>query len=362
MARRAGPAGHHACAQQSVTMRVAVTGGAGYIGSVITEILLSSGHEVLVLDDLSKGHRDAVSPQAEFMEVGLSERGPVAAALKSYGIEAVIHMAAYSLVGESVTAPERYYANNVVAGLSLLDAMLEAKVNRLVFSSTAAVYGEPEQQPIDESAATVPTNTYGETKLAFERALGWYAGAHGLRSVSLRYFNAAGATATNAERHDPETHLIPLVLRVAAGALPHVTIFGDDYATRDGTCVRDYIHVEDLAHAHVLALLARTTTGCQVYNLGCGGAGHTVREVIEVATSVTGRPIPVRYASRRAGDPPILIASSARIQHDLGWQPRQDLRHMVSSAWQAMKRSWRGRAPRPHSQLHSTGRHRAQRG
>ena len=318
-------------------MRVAVTGGAGYIGSVITEVLLSSGHDVLVLDDLSKGHRDAVPAEAEFAELGLSQRTPVAAALRSFRAEAVVHMAAYSLVGESVTAPQRYYANNVVAGLSLLDAMLEAGVGRLVFSSTAAVYGEPEQQPIDESAATAPTNPYGETKLAFERALRWYAGAHGMRSVSLRYFNAAGATAKNAERHDPETHLIPLVLQVATGALPHVTIFGDDYPTRDGTCVRDYIHVEDLAHAHVLALLAPTAVGaCQVYNLGCGGAGHTVREVVDLAAKITGRPIPTRHAPRRAGDPPVLIASSNRILRDLDWRPQQDLRAIVSSAWRAM--------------------------
>ena len=318
-------------------MRVAVTGGAGYIGSVITEVLLSTSHAVLVLDDLSKGHRDAISPQAEFVEVGLSERRRVADALRSFGTEAVIHMAAHSLVGESVTSPERYYGNNVVAGLALLDALLEAEVDRLVFSSTAAVYGEPEQQPIDEGAATVPTNPYGETKLAFERALRWYAAAHGMRSVSLRYFNAAGATAQNSERHDPETHLIPLVLKVAAGSLPFVTIFGDDYATRDGTCVRDYIHVEDLARAHVLALPAQTTAGtCQVYNLGCGGEGHTVREVIDVARAITGRPIPVRQVARRPGDPAVLIASSTRIQRDLGWQPRHDLRAIVSSAWKAM--------------------------
>jgi UDP-glucose 4-epimerase len=319
-----------------MTMRVAVTGGAGYIGSVVTEILLSDGHEVLVLDDLSKGHRDAVSPQADFVELGLAERGPVAAALKAFGAEAVIHMAAFSLVGESVAKPERYYANNVLAGLALLDAMLEARVGSLVFSSTAAVYGEPEQQPIDEAAATVPTNPYGETKLAFERALRWYAGAHGLRSVSLRYFNAAGATAKNAERHDPETHLIPLVLQVAAGLLPHVTIFGNDYATRDGTCVRDYIHVEDLARAHVLALLGQSTAGCRAYNLGCGGAGHTVREIVDVATKITGRSIPVQHADRRAGDPPVLIASSTRIRQDLGWRPRHDLGSIVSSAWKAM--------------------------
>ncbi len=320
-------------------MRVAVTGGAGYIGSVVTEVLVDQGHDVLVIDDLSKGHRDAVPDEARFVQAGLADHRTIAAALRSFKAEAVIHMAAYSLVGESVARPERYYANNVVAGLSLLDAMRDAAINRLVFSSTAAVYGEPAEQPIEETAATAPTNPYGETKLAFERALRWYADAHGLRSASLRYFNAAGATRRNAERHDPETHLIPLVLKAAAGELPFVTVFGDDYPTRDGTCVRDYIHVEDLARAHVLALLGLKEAGtCLVYNLGCGGTGHTVREVIDTAARITGRPIATRRAGRRVGDPPVLVASSARIQRDQGWQPHYDLEEMVSSAWRAMQR------------------------
>jgi UDP-glucose 4-epimerase len=320
-------------------MRVAVTGGAGYIGSVVAEVLVRERHNVLVLDNLVKGHREAVAPEAMFAEVDLSDRATTAARLREFRADAVIHMAAYSLVGESVGDPARYYANNVTAGLSLLDAMRDADVPRLVFSSTAAVYGEPAKQPIEESDPTEPTNPYGDTKLAFERALRWYARAYGTSSVSLRYFNAAGATARCGERHDPETHLIPLVLDAAAGRLPHVTIFGDDYPTRDGTCIRDYIHVEDLAQAHVRALDSLADRGiCRAYNLGCGGDGYSVREVIDCAARVTGRQIRVQIAGRRAGDPAVLVASSARIQRDLGWQPRfQDLRTIVTSAWEWLR-------------------------
>jgi UDP-glucose 4-epimerase len=317
-------------------MRVVVTGGAGYIGSVVTEVLQGDRHDVLVLDNLSKGHSDAVTGQARLLNIDLMCRGDVARALADFEAEAVVHMAADSLVGESVTEPAKYYRNNVVAGLSLLDAMRDAGVRRLVFSSTAAVYGEPEKQPIEECDATHPTSPYGETKLAFERALQWYAGAYGVTSVSLRYFNAAGATELHGERHDPETHLIPLVLKAAGGQLPDVTVFGDDYPTPDGTCVRDYIHVEDLARAHVLALqsLDGAAATCRAYNLGCGGRGYSVREVISAAARVSGRPVPVRIAARRPGDPPILIASSDRIQRELGWQPRhQQLEPIVASAW-----------------------------
>lgn len=244
-------------------------------------------------------------------------------------------MAASSLVGVSVNDPAAYYRNNVVAGLSLLDAMRDSGVGRLVFSSTAAVYGEPARQPIDEHDATQPTNPYGETKLAFERCLRWYAGAYGISSISLRYLNAAGATPAHGERHDPETHLIPLVLKVAAGALSHVTIFGDDYPTADGTCVRDYVHVEDLAHAHVLALAPLQDPGvCRAYNLGCGGRGYSVREVIDTARRVTARPIPERKAPRRPGDPAVLIASSTRIERELRWRAEhRDLESIVRSAW-----------------------------
>jgi UDP-glucose 4-epimerase len=317
-------------------MRIMVTGGAGYIGSVVTEELLSAGHEVTVYDNLSKGHREAVVPEAAFIEADLLDAGALRHALGKHGVEAVVHMAATSLVGESMVDPAKYYCNNVVAGLALLDAMRTEGVRRLVFSSTAAVYGEPEKQPIDETAATAPTSTYGETKLAFENALRWYDRAYGLRHVSLRYFNAAGASERNGERHEPETHLIPLVLDAALGLREEVAIFGHDYPTKDGTCVRDYIHVLDLASAHRVALdaLAGESATSRIYNLGCGGEGYTVREVIDVAREVTDRPIPVRLGVRRPGDPAVLIASSARIEQELGFRPeRQDLHTIIESAW-----------------------------
>ncbi|HVF23970.1 MAG TPA: UDP-glucose 4-epimerase GalE, partial [Pyrinomonadaceae bacterium] len=252
-------------------MRVLVTGGAGYIGSVVTEQLVGDGNQVVVYDNLSKGHRGAVVEGAEFVEADLFDAGALKQTLHERQIEAVIHMAASSLVGESVEHPNKYYQNNVIASLKLLDAMLACNVKRLVFSSTAAVYGEPETQPIEESVPTNPTNTYGETKLAFEHALKWYDRANGLRYASLRYFNAAGATEHCGEDHDPETHIIPITLQAAAGKRPRVEIFGEDYPTPDGTCVRDYIHVIDLARAHIQALEA-LSDGSRIYNLGCGGA------------------------------------------------------------------------------------------
>ena len=328
-------------------MRVTVTGGAGYIGSVVTEVLRQDGHDVLVLDNFSKGHRDAVMEGTPYAAIDLIDRAAVTEQLRGFHCDAVIHMAAHSLVGESVTTPGKYYQNNVVAGLSLLDAMRDAGVCRLVFSSTAAVYGEPAKQPIEEGDATEPTNPYGETKLAFERALRWYHAAYGVNSVSLRYFNAAGATVVHGERHEPETHLIPLVLRAAAGQLPAITVYGTDYPTPDGTCVRDYVHVEDLARAHVLALEALDARpGCHRYNLGCGGGGYSVLEVIEAARQVTGRRIEVKRAGRRAGDPAVLVASSDAIRHDLGWTPQyQQLETIVASAWRWMEA--RAAAPQP---------------
>lgn len=317
-------------------MIVLVTGGAGYIGSVLTEELLSVGHEVVVYDDLSKGHRDAVVDGAAFVEADLLDQATLRRTLRERRIEAVIHMAASSLVGESVADPAKYYRSNVEGGLSLLDAMRAEGVGRLVFSSTAAVYGEPERQPIDEDTPTAPTNPYGETKLAFEHALRWYEAAYGIHYVSLRYFNAAGASDRNGERHDPETHLIPLVLSAAMGHSPVVTVFGDDYPTRDGTCVRDYIHVLDLSRAHVLALGSLRGPGARsaIYNLGCGGEGYTVREVIDTARQVSGREIPVRIGPRRPGDPAVLVASSDRIARELGFRPSlQDLRLIIESAW-----------------------------
>lgn len=316
-------------------MRVVVTGGAGYIGSVVAEVLIADSHDVLVIDNLSKGHRDAVPPEASFAQLDLLDQEGVTAQLRGFRCEAVIHMAAHSLVGESVAQPDKYYRNNVTAGLTLLASMRAAGVDRLVFSSSAAVYGESAQQPIREHDAQRPTNPYGATKLVFEHALQWYGDAYGLRSISLRYFNAAGATALRGERHDPESHLIPLVLQAAAGRLPHVTIFGDDYPTSDGTCVRDYVHVVDLARAHVLALFADQPRGsARSYNLGCGGAGFSVREVIAAAERVTGRPIGVVTAARRSGDPAVLVASSDRIERELGWRPMHpSLDHIIGSAW-----------------------------
>jgi UDP-glucose 4-epimerase len=318
-------------------MRILVTGGAGYIGSVVTEELVRDGHEAVVFDNLRKGHRGAVIEPAGFIQGDLIDGKAVREALTSNRTEAVIHMAADSLVGESMTQPWKYYATNVVAGLSLLNAMRDCGVSRLVFSSTAAVYGEPAKQPIEENDPLQPANPYGETKLAFERVLPWYEAAAGLHSVSLRYFNAAGASRCCGEMHDPETHLIPIVLQAAIGKRGAVEVYGDDYPTRDGTCVRDYIHVADLARAHILSLNILDDRSA-TYNLGCGGEGYTVREVIETAQRVTGREIPVRIGRRRPGDPATLIASSDRIHRELNWEPKlQRLDVIVRSAWEWMQ-------------------------
>jgi UDP-glucose 4-epimerase len=318
-------------------MRVLVTGGAGYIGSVVTEQLAKDDHEVVVYDSLYKGHREAVIAGARFVEADLSDRETLTQTLRDMKCEAVIHMAADSLVGESYTNPAKYYDNNVNTGLILLKAMRDADVQQMVFSSTAAVYGEPEKQPIEETDPTNPTNPYGETKLSFERAMHWYDRAYGLRYASLRYFNAAGATENCGEVHDPETHLIPIALQAAAGKRTHIEIFGDDYPTEDGTCVRDYIHVIDLARAHIMALNV-LSDGSRIYNLGCGGAGYSVRQVINTAREVTRKEIPTKVAARRAGDPAVLIASSEKIKRELGWQPmNQDLRVIVDTAWRWMQ-------------------------
>ena len=316
-------------------MRVLVTGGAGYIGSVITDQLIADGHTVVVYDNLSKGHREAVAAAATFVNADLLDEATLSKTLTAHKVDAVMHMAASSLVGESMTRPEVYYQNNVFASLSLLRAMIGAGVRMLVFSSTAAVYGEPERQPITETDATAPSNPYGETKLAIERALHWHHAPHGIRYVALRYFNAAGATAQRGERHEPETHLIPLVLRAARDPGASVTVFGNDYPTRDGTCVRDYVHVSDLGRAHISALdaLAAGDIEHEVFNLGCG-AGYTVKEVIEAAERITGRKIAVTWGARRPGDPAVLVASAEKIQRALGWTPRQgSLDEIVESAW-----------------------------
>ncbi|HKP38935.1 MAG TPA: UDP-glucose 4-epimerase GalE [Pyrinomonadaceae bacterium] len=318
-------------------MNVLVTGGAGYIGSVVVEELIRDGHVVTAYDNLSKGHRESVSSAAAFVHAELVDTDLLTKILVERRIEAVIHMAADSLVAESVEHPSKYYRNNVVAGLAMLDAMRQARVKKLVFSSTAAVYGEPMKQPIEEDDPTNPTNTYGETKLAFERALQWCGAAYDFQFAVFRYFNAAGATAQCGEWHNPETHLIPLILEVAAGKRSHIEIYGDDYPTEDGTCVRDYVHVVDLARAHILSLRILDERSA-AYNLGCGG-GYSVKQVIKVAEHVTGKDIPVRIGPRRPGDPAVLVASSERIKRELGWSPQfEDLGSIIESAWSLMKR------------------------
>jgi len=315
-----------------IHMNVLVTGGAGYIGSIVVERLIERGQTTVVYDNLSKGHRKAVSPEASFVEADLADREKLIDTLDRYQIDAVIHMAAASLVGESIKNPHLYFKTNIVAGVTMLDAMLAVGTNRLVFSSTAAVYGAPEKMPINEDTPLDPTNPYGESKLAFERLLRWYDEAYQLRYVSLRYFNAAGASERFGEDHDPETHLIPNVLHVAAGKRSHVDIFGEDYDTPDGTCVRDYIHVVDLADAHVLALHAMEK-GSEIYNLGYG-SGYSVAEVVEMARQVTGKWISTEGAPRRTGDPPVLIASPNKIMRELGWNPRHsELDRIIESGW-----------------------------
>jgi UDP-glucose 4-epimerase len=315
-------------------MRVLVTGGAGYVGSVVVEELLAAGADtVVVLDDLSSGHATAVSAPARLVRGDIADSDLVVRTCRDDRIDVVVHMAASSLVGQSMSDPSRYYRNNMTKGLALLDALVTAGVRRFVFSSTAAVYGEPAASPITEDFALVPTNTYGETKLAFERALHCYDQAYGLRHACLRYFNAAGATAANGEQHEPETHLIPIVLQVAAGRGSHVPVFGDAYPTPDGTCVRDYVHVSDLARAHVLAIEGLASNPSRAYNLGSGG-GYSVRQVIETAAEVTGGRIPYGVVDRRAGDPAVLVASADRIRRELSWKPeKQDLRIILADAW-----------------------------
>ena len=316
-------------------MRLLVTGGAGYVGSVCAAHLLETGHAVTVLDDLSTGHRDAVPDGARLADGDLAEiAGDVLAeGLDGAPYDGVLHFAAKSLVGESVLRPELYWSGNVVTTLALLEAIRVHGVPRLVFSSTAATYGEPEQVPIREDAPTRPTNPYGASKLAIDHAITSYANAHGLAATSLRYFNVAGAHGRYGERHAVETHLIPLVLQVATGQREAVSVFGEDWPTPDGTCVRDYVHVDDLAAAHVLALQHAQPGRHAVYNLG-SGSGFSVREVIEACRAVTGHPIPVVSAPRRDGDPAVLVASGELAERELGWRPElTDLQRIVGDAW-----------------------------
>jgi UDP-glucose 4-epimerase len=318
-------------------VHVLVTGGAGYVGSFAVRELLASGHEVVVLDDLSQGHRDAVRP--DLLTVGdVADRALVGSLLREHRIEAVMHFAAATSVEESVRLPLRYYQNNVVATLALLETMLEHEVRRIVFSSSAAVYGEPESSPIEEDAPKEPTHPYGLTKLVVERMIQDFSRAYGLAHVLLRYFNASGASVdgSHGEDHDPETHLIPIVLQVPLGQREALQVYGDDYPTPDGSCVRDYVHVEDLARAHELALQACAAAGApegRIYNIGTG-TGHSVLEVIRSVERVTGQPVPYRVSPRRAGDPPRLVASSRRIREELGWKPaHEELDSIVASAW-----------------------------
>jgi UDP-glucose 4-epimerase len=316
-------------------MRVLVAGGAGYIGSVVTAALLAGGHEVTVLDDLSTGHADAVPQGATLAEVSLHDSAPVLAEVRP---EAVLHFAAKSLVGASQQQPEDYWHTNVGGSLALLEAMRGADCRRIVFSSTAATYGEPESVPIREDAPTRPTNTYGASKLAVDHMLTSYAVAHDFAAVSLRYFNVAGAAYGLGERHTTETHLIPIALQVAAGQRDSLAVYGDDYPTPDGTCIRDYVHVGDLADAHLLALPAAAPGEHRIYNLG-NGTGFSVQEVVEAVREVTGQPVPVVVSARRAGDPAQLVASSERIQVDLGWTPKHtDLPGIVRDAWDVFRR------------------------
>ena len=316
-------------------MKLLVTGGAGYIGSVTSRLLLDAGHEVTVLDNLVTGFREAVAPEATFVEADIRDAAQVLT--PGSGFDAVLHFAGLIAAGESMVKPELYWHDNVVKSLALLDAVRAAEVPRFIFSSTAAVYGNPVELPITEAAAKAPTSTYGATKLTFDHALTSEAFAHRLAAVSLRYFNVAGAYIENdhevGERHDPETHLIPIALQVAAGKREKLQIFGDDYPTDDGTCVRDYIHVQDLARAHLLALEAATPGEHRIYNLG-NGNGFSNKQVVEVAREVTGAELPVEVAPRREGDPASLVASSARARDELGWVPEKNtLQAMISDAW-----------------------------
>jgi len=319
-------------------MKILVVGGAGYIGSVCAELLLDEGHTVSIFDNLSEGHRAAIDPRAQFVEGDLGDRQFVEKTLSKQKPDAVMHFAANALVGESMQNPSKYFRNNVASGLNLLDAMVVAGVRKIIFSSTCAIFGPPEKLPIDETTPKRPINPYGESKLAFEKILRWYDQIHGVTFVSLRYFNAAGASAKFGEDHRIETHLIPNVLKVALGEKPSVEIFGTDYDTPDGTCIRDYIHIIDLAQAHMLALAASKSA---FYNLGTGG-GASVRQVIDSCRKVTGRKIEVVEKPRRPGDPPRLIASSEKMKRELGWKPQfQSLDAIIASAWK-----WHQKFPR----------------
>jgi UDP-glucose 4-epimerase len=326
-------------------MKILVTGGAGYIGSVVAAQLVAAGHDIVVYDNIGKGHRQAVPAAAELAVGDVGDRTRLEEVFQRHRPEAVMHFAAFIEAGESMTAPERYFRNNTANTLVLLETMLVQRVPWLVFSSTAALYGDPERTPIEEGAPLHPANAYGESKLLVERMLDWFHHVHGFSYASLRYFNAAGATEQLGEDHHPETHLIPLILQVASGKRPQIEIFGNDYPTPDGTCIRDFIHVSDLAAAHLLALdeLGRRPHASQlIYNLG-NGRGFSVREVIEAARRVTRHPIPAVDAPRRPGDPAVLVASSEKIRRELGWKPQfAELETIIRSAWDWVRRHPQG--------------------
>ena len=322
-------------------MKVLVTGGAGYIGGTVATRLMQEGHSVTVLDNLCHSKRSEVPAGAEFVQADIADRPRVEALLRELQPDGVLHFAALIEAGESMQKPEIYFRNNTASTLSLLEAMLAAGTNKLVFSSTAAVYGEPDSTPIEETAALRPTNAYGESKLMVEQMLGWFHRVHGLRYASLRYFNVAGALPGRGEAHEPETHLIPLILDVALGRREKIFIYGDDYSTPDGTCIRDYIHVVDLAAAHMLALGALREKDKMIFNLG-NGSGFSVKEVIESARRVTGHAIPVEMKIRRPGDPARLVASSAKAKAELGWEPQiPELDGILASAWEWHQQRYR---------------------
>lgn len=315
-------------------MTILITGGAGYIGSVVVEDLREAGELVVVIDNLVYGHREAVDDSVPFYHGNIGNKDLIRRIFDEHEIDSCMHFSAYAYVGESVEKPQKYFENNYVQTLSLLDELLAHNVRKFVFSSSCATYGEPQYTPIDELHPQLPTNPYGWTKLMVERTLAAYDAAYGMKFVALRYFNAAGATATHGEDHDPETHLIPLVLAAAAGSLPYISIFGDDYPTPDGTAIRDYIHVSDLSSAHVLAVgYLRSGKQSEFINLG-NGNGYSVNEVIETARRVTGKPIDARIAPRRAGDPSKLVADAAKARDILGWNPQYaELEKIIESAW-----------------------------
>lgn len=319
-------------------MKILVAGGAGYIGSCTTEYLLDHGHEVVVFDSLVKGHREAVDPRVRrFVHGDLADRDLVFKVLQEEKPEGIIHFAAFIEVGESMKDPGKYFINNDACGLNLLEAAVAAKVRKIVFSSTAATYGMPSVIPIPETEKTEPINAYGDSKLIFEKILRWYRDIHGLDYIALRYFNACGATAKFGEDHNPESHLIPIILQVAQGKRDALQIYGNDYETPDGTCIRDYVHVLDLAQAHLLALESRLTGA---FNVG-SGKGFSVTQILEAAREITGHPIPANFAPRRPGDPPFLISDSAKARTQLGWKPaHDDIRGIIRDAW-----NWRQRHP-----------------